>query len=61
MTAVRLDALIKHPFHRENVERLVGLIQDLRQCHESEDFVAFQRDLLHAVLAANQARASAPG
>ncbi|MET7534342.1 hypothetical protein [Streptomyces goshikiensis] len=35
----RLDALIKHPFHRESAERLVGFIEDLRQCHGVEDFV----------------------
>ncbi|MGN9796220.1 hypothetical protein ACTMTU_34745 [Streptomyces sp. OZ13] len=57
MTTDRLDVLVKHPFHRENGERLVGFIQDLCQCHDSEDFVAFQRDLLLAALAANQARA----
>ncbi|WP_328773050.1 hypothetical protein [Streptomyces sp. NBC_00286] len=51
MSSDRLDALIKHPFHRENGEWLVSFIQDLRQCHGAEDFVAFQRELLHATLA----------
>lgn len=53
----RLDALIKHPFHRETGERLVSLIRDLRQCHVPEDFVAFQEQLLVATLAASEARA----
>ncbi|MFH8255944.1 hypothetical protein [Streptomyces roseolus] len=56
MPTARLDSLIKHPFHRENGERLVGFIQDLRECRSAEDFVAFQGDLLHATLAANLAR-----
>lgn len=38
----RLDALIKHPFHRETVERLVGFIRDLRECRTLENYVAFQ-------------------
>ncbi|MGA5218830.1 hypothetical protein ACPCAE_22535 [Streptomyces cinereoruber] len=57
MPSDRLNALIKHPFHRENGERLVDFIRDLRQCNSAEDFVAFQRELLHATLAANLARA----
>ncbi|WP_432163942.1 hypothetical protein [Streptomyces tendae] len=57
MPSDRLDALIKHPFHRENGERLVDFIRDLRQCNSAEDVVAFQRELLHATLAANLARA----
>ncbi|MET8008978.1 hypothetical protein ABZU86_33835 [Streptomyces sp. NPDC005271] len=52
----RLDALVKHPFHRETGERLVSLISDLRQCHGPEDFVAFQERLLVATLAASEAR-----
>ncbi|MFF4450131.1 hypothetical protein [Streptomyces sp. NPDC001502] len=42
MLSDRLDALIKHPFHRENAERLVGFIEDLRQCHRVEGFVTFR-------------------
>ncbi|WP_331751884.1 hypothetical protein OG713_45895 (plasmid) [Streptomyces sp. NBC_00723] len=57
MPSDRLDALIKHPFHRETVERLVGFIRDLRECRTPENYVAFQQDLLHATLAANAARA----
>ncbi|WP_329260469.1 hypothetical protein OG223_41340 [Streptomyces sp. NBC_01478] len=57
MSADRLDALIKHPFHRENGERLIGFIKDLRECHSAEDFVTFQRQLLQATLAVNLARA----
>lgn len=57
MPTDRLDALIKHPFHRENGERLVGFIKDLRECHSAEDFVTFQRELLTATLAVNLARA----
>ncbi|MER5796637.1 hypothetical protein [Streptomyces sp. NPDC001980] len=54
----RLDALIKHPFHRENAERLIGFIRDLRECHCPEDFVAFQHELLKAMLEASHARAA---
>ncbi|MBT2506538.1 hypothetical protein J7I98_11640 [Streptomyces sp. ISL-98] len=57
MPSDRLDALIKHPFHRENGERLVSFIKGLRECHSADDFVTFQRELLHATLAANRARA----
>lgn len=57
MPTGRLDALIKHPFHRENGERLVGFIKDLRECHSAEDLVTFQRELLTATLAVNLARA----
>lgn len=32
MPSDRLDALIKHPFHRESAERQAGFIEDLRQC-----------------------------
>ncbi|MFH9044322.1 hypothetical protein ACH4FA_34000 [Streptomyces sp. NPDC017966] len=53
----RLDALVKHPFHRETIERLIGFIRDLRECRTPEDYVAFQQDLLHATLTANAARA----
>ncbi|MFJ6291828.1 hypothetical protein ACIQJX_00590 [Streptomyces griseoviridis] len=54
----RLDALIKHPFHRENAERLIGFIRDLRECHGPDDFVAFQHELLKATLEASHARAA---
>ncbi|MGW5434433.1 hypothetical protein ACWET9_46185 [Streptomyces sp. NPDC004059] len=57
MPSDRLDAMVKHPFHRENAERLIGFIRDLRRCHSPEDYVAFQEQLLHAALAANEARA----
>ncbi|GHD77248.1 hypothetical protein GCM10010317_094890 [Streptomyces mirabilis] len=49
--------LEQHPFHWENGERLIGFIKDVRDCHTTEDFVTFQRELLHATLAANVARA----
>ncbi|MER5224551.1 hypothetical protein [Streptomyces flaveus] len=45
MPSDRPDALIKHPFHRENGERLVGFIEDLRECYSAEDFMTFQREL----------------
>ncbi|WP_328750262.1 hypothetical protein OHT57_32455 [Streptomyces sp. NBC_00285] len=57
MSSDRLDTLIKHPFHRENGERLIRFIKDLRECRSAEDFATFQRELLHATLAANLARA----
>lgn len=57
MPSDRLDVLIKHPFHRETGERLIAFIRDLRECRTPEDYVAFQQDLLHATLAANDARA----
>ncbi|MET9104960.1 hypothetical protein [Streptomyces zhihengii] len=57
MPSDRLNALVKHPFHRENGEWLIGFIKDLRECHSAEDFVTFQRELLLATLAANRARA----
>lgn len=57
MPSDRLNALVNHPFHRENGERLVGFNKDLRECHSAEDFVMFQRELLYATLAANRARA----
>jgi hypothetical protein len=57
MPTGRLDALIKHPFHRENGDRLVGFIKNLRECRSAEDFVMFQRELLQATLAVNFARA----
>ncbi|MFJ9032891.1 hypothetical protein ACIRQP_31055 [Streptomyces sp. NPDC102274] len=57
MLSDRLNALVKHPFHRENGERRVGFIEDLHECH-TEDYVTFQRELLHATLATNRARAA---
>ncbi|MFE9687857.1 hypothetical protein [Streptomyces sp. NPDC006285] len=57
MPSDRLDALIRHPFHRETGERLVGFIRDLRECRMPQDYVAFQQDLLYATLAASEARA----
>jgi len=53
MPADRLDALIKHPFHRGKDERLVGFVKELREWYSAEDFVTFQRQLLQAALAVN--------
>ncbi|MFJ5997469.1 hypothetical protein [Streptomyces sp. NPDC092370] len=37
----RLNALIKHPFHRESGERLVGFHENLRQCRGVEGLLTF--------------------
>jgi len=53
----RANRIFRHPLHRETVGTVAELITSLRQCDSSEDYFAFQQDLLERVLAVQEHRA----